>query len=126
MKTSTTTINDWRPETKSLVARLVDAGCTIVRGDNGEDEFKFTGDMDAFIAELIACDESHLFVITPHSGTNQKWIYLVFGNSPGELPSDYIVDQTLDEVTKAHYNEWELKGQPKARGYYENGKWVDA
>lgn len=51
--------------------------------------------------------------------------YLGQIGSTVEVPSDYVVDPTLDAVTSAHYNEWELKGQPKARGYYEAGKWVD-
>ena len=110
-------INDWYPETKDLLDNLVAAGCKIVKGDNGEDEFKFDGDMDKFIENLTACDESHVYLVTP--ANKLRWIFLVYGNSPGELPSDYIVDPTFDAVTKAHYDKWELIGQPKKRGYYD-------
>lgn len=105
------TINNWEPETRDLLQNLVKAGCEIVSGDNGEDKFKYTGDLAAFICELTACDEAHVFLKTPNS-KNIRWIYLVFGNSPGELPSDYIVDPTFDEVTTAHYDKWVERKQP--------------
>jgi hypothetical protein len=106
-----TKINDWKPETKSLIERLVAAGCAILAGNNGGDEeFAFTGDLDAFIEELIACDEGHLYVSTPTA--KRRWLWLILGNSPGEIVSDYQCDDALDAVTDAHYAEWELKGQP--------------
>ena len=120
MTTHLEVINDWYPETKSPLDRLVAAGCEIVSGDNGEEKFKFDGDFDKFIAELTACDESYVYLKTPSGKV--RWIYLVYGNSPGELPSDYIVDPTFDAVTSAHYAEWELKGQPKKRGYYDRSQ----
>lgn len=104
-------INDWAPETKALLNRLVAAGCTLLSGDNGEERFEFTGDLPAFIENLIACDEARLYVQTP-SSIQSKWLYLVLGNSPGELASDYICDPVLDAVTDAHYNEWSEKAQP--------------
>lgn len=104
-------INDWYPETKDLLDNLIKAGCKIIKGDNGEDEFKFTGDIDKFIKELTATDESHVYLLTPSGKV--RWIYLVLGNSPGEIASDYIVDNTFDKVIKAHYDKWELIGQPK-------------
>lgn len=110
-------INDWYPETKDLLDNLIAAGCELVKGDNGEERFKFHGDMDKFIEDLTACDESHVYLKTPAGKV--RWIFLVYGNSPGELPSDYIVDPTFDAVTKAHYDKWELIGQPKKRGYYD-------
>lgn len=104
-------INDWKPEVESLLKDLIAAGCTLQHGDNGEDEFRFGNDMDKFIENLTACDEARLHVSTPLR--KSAWLYLVFGNSPGELVSDYIVDDTLDKVTEYHYAAWEGKEQPK-------------
>lgn len=106
-------INDWYPETRSLLDALVAAGCQLVAGDNGEDQFTFDGDLDKFIANLTACDESSLYVITPAAPGKRRWLYLVYGNNPGELASDYTVDPVLDSVTSAHYEKWEGKPQPK-------------
>lgn len=107
-----TKINDWYPETKSLLDRLTAAGVTLVGGDNGEERFKFDGDLDKFIGNLTACDESRLFV---RVGSRKRWLFLVYGNCPGELVNDYLIDEsdnTLDKVTDAHYEEWSGKPQP--------------
>lgn len=103
-------INDWVPETKSLLEALIAAGFVILHGDNGEDEFQLSGNLEHFIDNLTACDEARLFVKRP--GAKTKWLYLVFGNNPGELVSDYLVDDVLDKVCEDHYAKWELRGQP--------------
>lgn len=117
-------INDWYPETRALLDGLIATGCTILSGDNGEDTFDFNGDFVKFIDDLSATDESHLYVKTPNG--KRRWIFLVYGNNPGELPSDYIVDAAIDTAVKAHYDKWELIGQPKKRGFYchETSKFV--
>jgi len=116
-------LNNWTPETASLIATLKRHGFEIVRGDNGEDEFKCGAGRDGmkkFIANLIACDEAHLYVKCPKSG-KLRWIYLVLGNSPGEIASDYSIPaelfhsdaDPLDKATDEHYNRWEGRKQPQ-------------
>jgi len=125
-------INDWKPETRSLLKALVAAGFELVSGDNGEDVFTFEGcdlgvggqrgQMNNFIENLIACDEARLYVKCPKTG-KVRWIYLVLGNSPGEIASDYSIPaeifhseaDPLDTVTDEHYNRWEGRKQPKIR-----------
>jgi hypothetical protein len=107
--------NDWIPETQSLLETLQRAGFTLLSGNNGENRFAFTGDLPAFIAELSACDESHLFI---KKDTEEIWLLLVFGNSPGELVADFGVSRSLqiaelvDAATASHYEKWEGKAQP--------------
>lgn len=109
-------INDWEPETRSLLESLISAGFTLSHGDNGEDLFKFDGDMPRFIENLTACDESHLFIKTPLGKI--LWLYLVYGNEPGVLASDYSVwteggvHDVLDGVTSKHYDLWSGRKQP--------------
>jgi len=106
-------INDWAPEVRSLLKALVSAGCTLVSGDNGEEEFLFkAAGLEAFIENLIACDESRLYVKTPASGEEVLWLYLVLGNSPGELVCDYIFDGVIDTVVNAEADKWESRKQP--------------
>jgi len=105
-------INNWRPEVGSLLKRLIAAGCTILRGDNGEETFKFKNE-EQFITELTACDEASFYVRTPTSPASGRWVYLVLGNDPGELVCDYTVDEDLEKVCQAHNEEWEGKSQPK-------------
>ena len=104
-------INDWQPEVKSLLDALVAVGCTLLTGDNGEEQFEFNGDQAKFIENLIACDEASFSVRTP--GGHLCWIWIVLGNSPGELVSDYHVDALLDAVTGAHHDKWYGQPQPK-------------
>jgi hypothetical protein len=82
-------INDWTPETRSLLKTLQAHGLTIVKVDNGEDETTFAGaSLADFIAEATACDEARLYVKTPSGETRS--LYLVFGNSPGLTPSSRL------------------------------------
>lgn len=107
----TQTQNDWVPEVRSLCCRLLDAGFELVKCDNGEDVSQFSGRLGEFIEELIACDDARLYVKCPSDG-KIRWLYLVLGNSPGELISDYICDDGIDCVADAHGNAWEGKPQP--------------
>jgi len=108
------TLNNWEPETHALLDALVAAGFTLSNGYNGEDVFNFDGDMPKFIGNLIACDEAHLFVVDPAG--KRRWIYLVLGNNPGEIVSDYSCPvkgiDYLDAVTTAHYDRWIKIPQP--------------
>lgn len=113
--------NNWTPEVSSLIATLKRHGFEIVKGHNGEEGFDLEpgrAGMKKFIANLIACDEAHLYVKDPIRGVT-RWIFLVLGNSPGELVSDYAClrdladeDDALGKATSEHYNRWEGRKQP--------------
>ena len=111
-------INDWVPETKSLINRLLKNGFIIISGDNGEDEFAYNGKgkMAEFLDELLACDEAHLYV--QNSEGKNKQLFLVLGNSPGELVADYTVDPLLDKVTTEHCDTWSQRKQPTKESNY--------
>lgn len=115
-------LNNWTPETASLIATLKRHGFVIVRGHNGEEGFKLQpgrGGLKKFIADLIACDEAHLYVKCPKTGKT-RWLYLVLGNCPGEIVNNYsvpreILDEAdpLDAATDEHYVRWQLRKQPQ-------------
>ncbi len=120
-------INDWKPETQALLKSFTDAGFTLVHAHNGEDGLKFNNNLPEFIECLTACDESTLHV---EKGTKRARLFLVYGNSPGELVSDYAYPSgddavteafvnLLDEVMSAHYDAWVEKPQPKIPSPYE-------
>lgn len=104
------TINDWMPETLSLLNLLLAAGFEIKKTSNGEDEKKFSS-VETAAKHLEETDEGFLRVVNPNGAA--KIIYLVYGNSPGELVSDYTVDEGLDHITSLHYEKWIGKEQPK-------------
>lgn len=112
-------VNNWTPEVASLIATLKRHKFEIVKGDNGEEGFDFDGNMKNFIENLIACDEAHLYVKCPKTG-KVRWIYLVLGNSPGEIASDYSIpvelttdEDPMDKATSEHYNRWDGRKQPQ-------------
>lgn len=108
---NTRIINNWEPETKALLTALREAGCEITSCDNGEYRTKFVDGQSAdFIVHLTACDEARLYVKTPDG--KKQWLYLVLGNSPGELVCDYTCHPVLDAVTEAHYTSWSGRTQP--------------
>lgn len=97
-------INNWFPEVSDLLRSLVKAGFKLVSGNNGENEFKFVN-KGQFVRELTACDESWLRVESPEG--KRLGLFLVLGNSPGELVADYHCHPLLDKVTTEHYDKWE-------------------
>jgi len=104
-------INDFKPETRDLLNSLIAAGYMPTKGDNGEEKFAYNNENQVgFIDNLTACDESRLYVRCPDGKV--RWLYLVLGNSPGELVCDYLVDAGLDSVTDAHYEKWSEIEQP--------------
>lgn len=106
------TVNDWVPEVSSLVNHLLDAGFELVKSDNGEETFRYTeGNLEEFIDNLVACDESHLYVKCP-TDRKTRWLALVLGNRPGELVSDYLMHPDLDHIADVHYATWENREQP--------------
>lgn len=114
-------INNWKPETRSLIRELVKAGFVLHSADNLNDddsEMQFAGNMSKFLDHLLACDSARLYIRCPNSRVT-VWLFLVLGNSPGELVSDWAIpsDKTdaalLDKVCGAHGKKWEGRQQPK-------------
>lgn len=121
-------LNDWTPETKAVLERFLAAGWTVDWTDNGEEGRKPFTTLEEAIADVTACDEGWVRVT---KNGNSSTLYLVFGNSPGELISDYTYPAEegsytpkkgteqwhaeLETITAAHYQEWDGKPQPKIR-----------
>jgi hypothetical protein len=118
----TTIFNDFKPEVRSLIHRLQKAGFAIEGCDNGEGGFysysRAVRDYKEFIKELTATDETWLYITRDGF---QFSLFLVLGNSPGELVCDYtykskaVGTQTLadlDAITMAHYDSWIDRKQP--------------
>lgn len=104
-------VNNWRPEVGSLLKRLVNAGITIIHATNGEDLTYPKGpSLVPLVDTLTATDEGAVRVKLPDG--EFRSLFLVLGNSPGELVSDYGVHPLLDTVTEAHFAEWDGKAQP--------------
>lgn len=107
-------INDWKPETTSLLATLEKHGLVIVSVDNGEYVTKLADTTrDKFVEDCMACDEAWLFVIA--SDGKRKTIFLVYGNNPGELICDYTCCPEIDAACDEHFNEWDGRNQPQKK-----------
>ena len=129
---STEMLNDFRPETADLLATLRANGFRIFSGSNGEEFFRFDSfpSESAFLAELLAADEATLRVTrtakipsvkTPGTMVfKQYFLYLVMGNSPGELvcdygiPADSVDAQAMETATNSHSKKWTGRKQPQA------------
>ncbi len=104
---------DYRPELLSLIDALLAAGFKLHHGNNGGEDFAAPLTQDhaslvPFIDELIAADDAHLYVTFERP--RPYWVYLVFGNSPGELCCDYVVFDQLDAVIGAESEKWNRGG----------------
>jgi hypothetical protein len=120
--------NDWRPEVRTLLHQLKLAGFSLRLIDNGgsEDEclsLKIGAKITAnHIEEICACDEcritvTHPEILTPKGSLNQLGLYLVFGNSPGELVCDCHVNERLGVAIDKASAIWEGKDTPKTYLY---------
>ena len=122
--------NNWHPETASLLASLTAHGFTIIGGDNGDGMFRFDSfpSESAFLDELLACEECSLIVRRKATKESLKtpgkmvyrtyFIFIVLGNSPGELVSDWGIpsdkedSEALDKAITDNSDKWEGKAQP--------------
>lgn len=94
-------MHDYKAETQSLIATLKKHGFTITFGSNGEERFPYS-EGPAFIENLTACDEGHLYAV----GADQRkvCIYLVLGNEPGVIACDYTDTDDLEAAIGEHYD----------------------
>ena len=120
-------INDWAPETRSLLRTLTKHRLELVASNNGDTRAAFTEsaakvlgwtdvqDLKASEAKLVghltACDEATLYVRVP-SG-KLATLMLVYGNDPGELVSDHCDVAILRTVADEHADNWYRRQQPK-------------
>lgn len=105
-------LNDWRPETRALLQGLAHAGLKPVKVSNGEEKYPYESD-DQAIAVLTATDESNLYVACPDGKIRS--LFLVYGNSPGELVCDHSGGYApLEAAVTVVADAWEGREQPKA------------
>ena len=102
---------DYKPEVRTVLKCLADAGFTVRNASNGggPDE-DFGPEIPDFVEELTAAEEAYLYVTSPTG--KRATIYLVMGNSPGELVSDYTAIPELEAPLEAASQEWWGKEQP--------------
>ncbi len=84
-----------------LIANGLSAWVSYDRGYDRNDEGfgTLTTDKAALLNAVGECDEEHIFV--GRDGKEIGWIFLVFGNSPGELISDYTTNMEK-HITKTN------------------------
>ena len=75
--------------------------------DDGYEEYTT---IEAMVNNLTSVDEAWLTVRNPEG--KEKNLYLVYGNSPGELVCDYHCDPLIDKATSEHSEKWEVRKQP--------------
>lgn len=86
---------------RQTIRALRNAGHVITGGNDGQDDFTATPTEteDSLIANLTACDSSHLYVRLP-DGTASH-VFFVLGNDPEEVICDHGVSLSpvLDPLT---------------------------
>jgi hypothetical protein len=103
-------MNDYRPEVRSLLKSLKQAGFTPIYVDDGEENI-FYADVSKtqFLEEIVATDEAKIRL---QHNNKRVSVYLVLGNDPGEIVADYTDYDPLEDVIDAHYDRWESRKQP--------------
>ena len=104
---------------KSLLAKVQTAGFKILAVDDGEEStgFRDMGKREALRAATeaaTATDEAYVAVQDEKFG-NKATLYIVLGNEPCELLTDFTVNATLEIVAQQHYDEWEGRACPKVK-----------
>lgn len=107
MKTTTTrTIRDYLPETRDLLQSLHQAGFKLIAFDNGGGEWESITSMEQAETEILGVDECTVLVTHPIT-TKRRVIFLVYGNSPGELAADWTDCPEMGAIITAHSDRWE-------------------
>ncbi len=81
-----------------ILAQGLEAWVSYDHGEEREDR-DFVGlisDREALLDALGECDEEHLFI--GKDGKELGWIFLVYGNGPGELISDYTTKANFESL----------------------------
>jgi hypothetical protein len=103
-------MNDYKPEVRSLIKSLRQAGFTPISVNNGEETIRYSDvSKTEFLEEVVATDEA---TIRLQHNNKRVAIWLVLGNEPGLIAADYTDYDPLEEVIDAHYNRWENRKQP--------------
>jgi len=115
MKTNTENaprlVRDYKPETHSLIVALQRAGFILAGVDDGDGHFQLITESQTATAALCAVDEATLFVTNPADGKRLA-VFLVLGNSPGELVNDCSGNDALWAAISANADLWEGREQP--------------
>jgi hypothetical protein len=103
-------MKDYRPEVRSLLKSLRQAGFTPISVNNGEEIVRYSDvSKTEFLEEIVSVDEATLRLL--HNNKRVS-IFLVLGNEPGEIACDYTDYDPLEEVIDSHYDRWENRKQP--------------
>jgi hypothetical protein len=92
-------------EIKSFLASLQAANFVLHSVDNGGGREITNNDIEKTLAEIGATDESYLFVSHP-AHEKRAAVFIVLGNSPGELINDYTDWKELELVCSMHYDKF--------------------
>ena len=104
--------NDFRPEVRSLFKTLRWHDFTILAVNNGDEWVKLNDvGVTEFLEETVAADEASLRVA--YTDGKKYSLYLVFGNSPGELVCNHTDFDPLSVAVEEHCDKWENRKQPK-------------
>jgi hypothetical protein len=103
-------MKDYRPEVRSLLKSLRQAGFTPLSVNNGEENVRYSDvSKTEFLEEIVSVDEA---TIRLQHNNKRVSIFLVLGNDPGEIACDYSDYDPLEEVIDSHYDRWENRKQP--------------
>lgn len=91
-------------ETKDLLDDLAAAGYSPCYVHDGEERMAVRTWEEA-LSTVLSVDESSLVIKAPDG--KPKWLFIVLGNSPGELVCDMKVDEALERIVDIHSAKWE-------------------
>lgn len=103
-----TTPSSDRAAIRQVIRALRAADHVIIGGHDGEEEFTVSADgktsEDWIIDNLMACDDSALYVRTPDGAASH--VYFVLGNDPEEVVCDHGVSLSpvLDPLTESWWS----------------------
>lgn len=97
--------NPYLAEVTDLLAMLTAAGFTLHGVDDGGECIETYATLEATADAICGVDEAHLYVRTPEG--KGRCLFIVLGNSPGELVNDWNPHPALDVVIAAHADKWE-------------------
>ncbi len=103
-------MKDYKPEVRSLIKSLRQAGFTPISVNNGEETIRYSDvSKTQFLEETVATDEA---TIRLQHSNKRVAIWLVLGNEPGVIAADYTDYDPLESVIDEHYDRWENRKQP--------------
>lgn len=93
----------YEKEVRSLLARIKKHGLEVYSVECDGYPEVMVETIDDAVEEILSVDTSYISMMVEDKS---KWMFIVLGNEPGVIVSDYVCCDVFDTIVDDHYTQW--------------------